>query len=107
MGSQPVRGVEVDAESRCAHYHGERDVVAIEFACCGEYYACYRCHRAVADHPAAVWPADQHHRSAVRCGVCEATLSIDDYVTGEDACPECGTGFNPGCADHYHLYFAV
>ena len=105
MPNIPVHGVEVDPESRCAHYDDEYDVVAIEFACCQTYYACFRCHEAVADHPAAVWPRGKRHRRAVRCGVCKVELSIDDYVNGENACPECGAGFNPGCESHYHLYF--
>ena len=25
--------------------------------------------------------------------------------TGDDACPHCGAGFNPGCRLHRHLYF--
>ena len=48
--SAEVKGVEVDDESRCAHYHSERDIIAIKMKCCGEYYACKDCHDELAGH---------------------------------------------------------
>lgn len=101
-----VRGVDVDDETRCAHYDGPRDVVAIRFACCETYYPCYRCHAAVTDHEPAVWSAGTFDRRAVLCGACGTELRIDAYL-GETACPDCGAGFNPGCRTHYDRYFAV
>lgn len=98
-----VRGA-VDAETRCAHYASERDVVAIKFACCETYYPCFRCHDAVAEHDAERWPADRRDEPAVLCGACGAELAVAEYV-GSEACPACDAAFNPGCADHYHLYF--
>jgi len=127
-----IRGVEVDDETRCAHYDGDSDVVAIAFPCCdtvgctsfpgstgppGEspghsynrpyetFYPCFRCHDAVADHDADTWPAADRSVRAVLCGACDERLSIADYLAAADACPNCGHPFNSGCADHYDRYF--
>ncbi|MCQ4332740.1 hypothetical protein KM295_04380 [Natronomonas sp. F2-12] len=99
-----VRGVDVDDETRCAHYDSESDVVAIRFGCCGTYYACFECHAALADHPPEPWPTARRTEPAARCGVCGADLTATEY-TSTDACPNCEARFNPGCAEHYHLYF--
>lgn len=101
----PVRGVGLDAETRCVHYGGSRDVIAIRFPCCDGYYACFECHRACADHDAERWSVDARGERAVRCGVCGAELTIAEYLACEHACPACDAAFNPGCANHYHLYF--
>lgn len=106
VGAETVRGVGVGPETRCQHYDGPRDVVAIRFACCETYYPCFRCHEAVADHDSAVWSAAAFDRRAVLCGTCETELRIDDYL-GTTACPACGVAFNPGCRHHYHHYFDV
>ena len=50
-----VRGVGLDFQTRCAHYHGPTDIIAIKMKCCGEYYACKDCHDAFAGHPIDVW----------------------------------------------------
>ena len=100
----PVRGVEVDSKTRCAHYNTERDVVALRFACCDAYYPCFRCHEAVADHPAERLLAEGDE-AAVLCGACGAELTPREFVGGEHRCPDCGAAFNPGCADHYDQYF--
>ena len=40
-GTDPLlRGVGLDAQTRCAHYATARDVVALRFACCPAY--CWR-----------------------------------------------------------------
>ncbi|ODR80497.1 hypothetical protein BG842_13480 [Haladaptatus sp. W1] len=100
-----VHGVDVDAETRCAHYDTERDVIAIRFPCCEEYYPCFRCHDAVADHPREPWPEDERDTEAVLCGVCGAELTITAYLDCGSRCPDCDAEFNPGCANHYALYF--
>jgi uncharacterized CHY-type Zn-finger protein len=102
--SDGVRGVGLDDDARCAHYGTERDVVAIRFGCCGEYYACFECHRALADHDAVPWPADRRDDPAVRCGVCGTSIPAPAYVS-TDSCPDCGAAFNPSCAAHYGRYF--
>ncbi|WP_433626734.1 CHY zinc finger protein [Halomicrococcus sp. NG-SE-24] len=100
-----VRGVDVGPETRCAHYDSERDVVAVRFRCCGEHFPCFRCHDAVADHDRERWSRDDRSVEAVLCGVCGTELAISTYLDCGSTCPSCGTAFNPGCADHYDLYF--
>jgi uncharacterized CHY-type Zn-finger protein len=34
-----VHGSEVDAQTRCVHYHSALDVISINMKCCGTYYA--------------------------------------------------------------------
>ena len=101
-----VRGATVDQQTRCVHYASPLDVVAIRFACCGEYYPCYRCHEEAAGHPIKVWPASAFDTRAVLCGVCRRELTIAEYLA-TDACPHCGARFNPGCHAHAHHYFAM
>ncbi len=103
----PLRGVEVGPETRCVHYHGPRDVIAIRFACCGVFYPCHACHVAVADHDAERWSPDRFDTRAVRCGDCGTVLTIEQYVEADHACSTCGTAFNPRCARHYDRYFEV
>jgi uncharacterized CHY-type Zn-finger protein len=42
----PIRGIELDAQTCCAHWYSPRDIVAIKMKCCGVYYACKDCHDA-------------------------------------------------------------
>lgn len=95
----------VDDQTRCVHWDGPTDVVAIRFRCCGRYYACHDCHAELESHPAERWPSGEFGEKAVRCGVCGAELSISEYLSCGFTCPACGAAFNPGCAGHYHLYF--
>jgi uncharacterized CHY-type Zn-finger protein len=123
IAGRTVRGVEVGPETRCVHYDTERDVVALRFACCEAFYPCFKCHETAADHPAERLPVESE-ASAVLCGVCGTELTPKEFVEGEQTdglrtskdersesfgsdheCPECGVGFNPGCADHYERYF--
>jgi uncharacterized CHY-type Zn-finger protein len=101
-----IRGVDVDCETRCRHYDSDRDVIAIRFPCCGEYYACHACHAAVADHEAERWSAGAREERAVLCGICGSELPIAEYLDSDHTCPDCGAPFNPGCANHYGRYFA-
>lgn len=103
----PVYGVDVDDETRCAHYDSERDVVALRFACCDAYYPCFRCHAAVADHAAERWPRSRFDDPAVLCGACGERLSAREYFGCDHECPRCGAAFNPGCAAHRDRYFAL
>jgi uncharacterized CHY-type Zn-finger protein len=107
IGSVEVHGVGLDAHTRCEHYHGETDVVAIKMACCGSYYACIRCHEALAGHAALPWAADENSATAVLCGACGTELSIDAYVSAQSSCPACQAQFNPRCELHWPLYFVV
>lgn len=101
----PVRGVELGPETRCAHWAGDRDVVAIRAPCCGVYYACSACHEALADHPLEPIPEAEFDTPGVLCGVCGTALTVHEYLDSGHACPACGTAFNPGCATHYDRYF--
>ena len=103
----PVRGVEVGPETRCAHYHGPSDIIAIRFPCCDAFYPCFACHEETTDHEARRWPADRFYTPAVLCGRCQAVLTIQQYLDAEHTCPSCGAAFNPNCARHYDRYFEV
>jgi uncharacterized CHY-type Zn-finger protein len=100
-----VRGVDLDPETRCAHWYSPRDVIAIKMKCCGVHYACKDCHDALAGHPAEVWPRGEWETKAVLCGVCGTEHGIRAYMDCADVCPSCGAAFNPGCRTHYHYYF--
>jgi uncharacterized CHY-type Zn-finger protein len=100
-----VRGMELDAQTRCIHYRSALDIIAIKMACCGVYYACKDCHDALAQHASAVWPRTAWDLKAVLCGACHYELTIREYMASGNICSQCGAGFNPGCRNHYHFYF--
>ena len=102
-----VVGIDVDAQTRCAHYHSPLDVVALKFKCCGVWHPCIDCHRALADHAPLPWPMAERSAEAVLCGMCGSRMSIAAYLDCANACPHCGAAFNPGCAAHHHLYFEM
>ncbi|PWH07561.1 hypothetical protein DEO23_02725 [Brachybacterium endophyticum] len=99
-----VHGPTVDDHTRCIHYRTPLDIIAIRFACCGEYYPCHLCHEETADHPSRPWPEGSENVHAVLCGACRRELTIAEY-TAVDACPRCAAPFNPGCAAHHPIYF--
>lgn len=100
-----VIGVDVDEQTRCAHYHSERDIVAIKFRCCGKWFPCFECHQAVAGHAAIRWPEAEFATRAILCGGCGHQLTIREYLDSASVCPRCARQFNPGCSRHQHLYF--
>ena len=100
-----VRGLDLDPQTRCRHYHGALDIIAIKMNCCGVYYACKDCHIELAGHEISVWPRAQWNIKAVLCGACGAELTINDYLQSESHCPVCNAGFNPGCRNHHLFYF--
>ncbi len=102
-----VYGVEIDAETRCGHWHSPLDVIAIKFRCCGRWYPCFDCHKAVADHEPSVLPSTDFDEKAILCGVWGHQLSVREYWLANNSCPMCSARFNPGCAKHYDLYFEV
>ncbi|HEU0196413.1 MAG TPA: CHY zinc finger protein [Nevskiaceae bacterium] len=105
-GAAVIHGAPVDAQTRCVHYASPLDVVAIRFACCGDYYPCYRCHEAYAGHAAQVWPASAFDTRAVLCGVCRYEMTIREYLAAR-ACPHCHAPFNPRCSLHASRYFEI
>ncbi len=102
-----VRGVALDDNTRCTHYHSELDVIAIEVRCCGEFYACKECHDELADHPLVPWSHDDEDQHAILCGKCNSLLSIAEYLGCDNRCPRCAAAFNPRCALHHHFYFSA
>lgn len=100
-----VVGADVDAETRCAHYHSALDIIAIKFKCCGRWFPCYECHEENAGHEPEVWAKCEFAAAAILCGGCGVQLTVDEYLKCESTCPHCSRKFNPGCARHYHLYF--
>jgi uncharacterized CHY-type Zn-finger protein len=103
--SAQVRGVDLDPQTRCAHYHKAVDVIAIKMKCCGVYYACKDCHDALAGHTIAVWPRSEWDQLAVLCGTCGTELTVREYMNCANQCPACQAAFNPGCRNHYEFYF--
>jgi uncharacterized CHY-type Zn-finger protein len=100
-----VCGIDLDCQTRCAHYNSTLDIIAIKMKCCGLYYACKDCHDALANHAIEVWPRDEWDKPAVLCGACGTELSIRQYLECSNECPACQARFNPGCRSHYHFYF--
>ena len=102
-----IIGVDVDLETRCAHYRGPDDIIAIKFKCCGNWFPCHQCHADLTDHPASVWPRGEFETPAILCGACGHQPTIHEYLDCESVCPCCQSQFNPGCAGHRHFYFAT
>ncbi|MDP9086680.1 MAG: CHY zinc finger protein [Pseudomonadota bacterium] len=102
-----VKGVALDPQTRCAHYHSPLDIIAIKMACCQTYYACKDCHAELADHPLQAWPPTKWDMPAILCGACKQELTIRHYLQSGSSCPNCNADFNPGCAKHHHFYFAA
>ena len=74
-----IHGTNVNERTQCAHYHSERDIIAIRHKCCDEFYACIQCHEEAADHTPIVWLKSEFHTEAILCGNCQSTLSITSY----------------------------
>ena len=102
---ETVAGIEVDAQTRCAHYQSELDIIAIKFKCCGRWFPCYECHAECVGHAPEVWANGEFDANAILCGGCGHQLRINEYMNCDSVCPRCENKFNPGCAGHYHLYF--
>lgn len=105
IGDSKVYGKSVDNQTRCVHWHSQLDVIAIKFKCCDKYYPCFSCHEEEADHAHDVWPKSAFDQKAILCGVCGNELTINEYIESDNTCPHCEASFNPGCSNHYHLYF--
>ncbi|EMR06240.1 hypothetical protein C772_01885 [Bhargavaea cecembensis DSE10] len=100
-----VGGAVIDGETRCRHYHGETDRIAIKFFCCRKWFPCHTCHAESGCGGHAVWPEERFNENAVLCGACGREMSVAEYLGGASSCPSCGASFNPGCKFHRHLYF--
>ncbi|MGI8470238.1 MAG: CHY zinc finger protein [Pyrinomonadaceae bacterium] len=102
-----IHGSNVDAQTRCGHYHGEVDIIAIKFKCCGKWFPCFECHAEFSNHAPQVWSFDEFDSRAVLCGGCGYQLAISEYFECDSTCPQCRRKFNPACANHYNFYFEV
>ena len=103
-----VHGQGVDDQTRCSHYASAVDVIAIRMHCCRTYYACRQCHDEAVTHAATLWPSTQWEtEDVILCGVCSQQFSIRAYLQCGHQCPHCAHPFNPRCALHYSLYFAM
>ncbi|MWV42779.1 hypothetical protein GRF59_03990 [Paenibacillus sp. HJL G12] len=99
-----IYGAVIDNETRCVHYHTEKDIIAIKFKCCNRYYPCYKCHEEQADHDIKRWPQEQFDEWAILCGSCHTELTIRQYMN-TTCCPQCKASFNERCTAHYPIYF--
>lgn len=95
----------IDKETRCKHYHSEKDRIAIKFYCCKQYFPCYLCHQEKGCGATVVWPSGKFTEKAILCGTCGDELTIEQYLSNASSCPTCNAAFNPGCSIHKHLYF--
>ncbi|MBN8235878.1 hypothetical protein JF544_11495 [Halobacillus kuroshimensis] len=99
-----VKGTQVDAQTRCVHYHSDIDIIALKFHCCGTFYACWSCHEEHAGHKPSRWPREQWNQRAVLCGNCGYEMTIQEYMN-TSSCSSCSHRFNERCSLHYPLYF--
>lgn len=100
-----IFGSVIDSHTRCTHYHSQNDIIAIKFACCGDYYPCFECHAEHADHQAQRWTAESLNVKAILCGNCKTEWTIGEYFTSHKSCPLCQHSFNAKCKNHWSLYF--
>jgi uncharacterized CHY-type Zn-finger protein len=102
-----VYGVSVSPLTQCMHWHSPLDIIAIKHFCCDKFYACISCHDACEAHKSDVWPRDRRNERAVLCGNCKYVLTVEGYIKSGSKCTACGSAFNPGCKNHWGLYFEV
>ncbi|WP_082688167.1 CHY zinc finger protein [Bacillus coahuilensis] len=106
MSKIKLKGINMDKETRCRHYHTVQDIIALKFKCCDTYYPCYECHQELTDHePVRFHPIQDAQEKVVLCGHCQTEWTIGEYLQSNSACPACHSSFNPGCKSHLHLYF--
>ncbi|MGT2933763.1 CHY zinc finger protein [Streptococcus catagoni] len=97
-----ILGIALDNESRCLHYHGDSDIVALKCRQCQAYFACYHCHDALRSHHFLANQAQEKY--PVLCGACKHFLTKESYEKGY--CPFCLRLFNPNCSLHKDIYFS-
>lgn len=105
--SPVVHGLSVTPLTQCTHWHSPLDIIAIKHFCCNKFYACITCHNASEAHNPSIWPRTLREEMAVLCGQCKHVLTIDEYMKSGSKCTACGSGFNPGCKNHWDLYFEI
>jgi len=105
--SPTVHGFSVTPLTQCSHWHSPLDIIAIKHFCCQKFYACISCHDACESHKSGVWPFEQRDDGAVLCGQCKHVLTVTEYMECGSKCTQCGSAFNPGCKNHWEMYFAL
>ncbi|MGD7045085.1 CHY zinc finger protein [Jeotgalibacillus proteolyticus] len=100
-----ISGDVLDQQTRCIHYHTQKDIIAIKFYCCNTYYPCKSCHDSHGCGNHSVWPAALFNEEAILCGACGTELTINEYLNCQSICPACSSSFNPGCSLHASYYF--
>lgn len=104
---QIIKGKIIDNETRCTHYHTEKDRIAIKFYCCKTYFPCYQCHQEAGCGKPKQWPKDKFNQEAIICGACGEEMTINAYLESDHICPNCQAAFNTNCSFHKHLYFST
>ena len=99
-----AQGLLVDDESRCVHYHSDKDIVALQCYECQKYYACYQCHNELESHTFSPYPLNLKQDRPILCGSCKKTLTYEKYRE-KGSCPYCAALFNPACQSHHSMYF--
>jgi uncharacterized CHY-type Zn-finger protein len=107
VGLWMVEGLVLDRQTRCLHYHGAKDVIAIRPPGAESFFACLECHQARTGTPQLPWALTDRSAYAVLCGVCGCVMRIEDYRNSGSKCPHCQAAFNPGCQAHWPLYFGT
>jgi uncharacterized CHY-type Zn-finger protein len=104
-----IHGIGLTSSTQCAHWHSPLDIIAIKHACCQKFYACISCHNTLeSSHVPAVWKRKDWDEGAVFCGNCKRIWSVKEYLAGKESkCGGCGVAWNPGCKNHWNLYFDV
>ncbi|KAF2706037.1 hypothetical protein K504DRAFT_460132 [Pleomassaria siparia CBS 279.74] len=108
-----IHGIDLTPLTQCTHWNSPLDIIAIRHACCRKFYACISCHNTLeTGHNPSVWSRKDWDDKAVFCGNCKMMWSIRGYVEGggggkdgKPKCGGCGAGWNPGCKNHWGLYF--
>lgn len=100
-----VFGSIYDNETRCTHWHTDKDIIALKFACCGKYWPCYQCHNSCMEGPLRKYAVVESAVKVVLCGSCAEEMTFQEYIDCDYACKKCHGEFNPGCKLHYGIYF--
>ncbi|KAH7067682.1 zinc finger CHY domain-containing protein [Paraphoma chrysanthemicola] len=106
-GPPQVHGLSVTPLTQCTHWHSPFDIIAIKHFCCNKFYACISCHDACETHKSGVWPRNANDEKAVLCGSCKHVLTVQEYMDSGSRCTSCKSAFNPGCKNHWNLYFEL
>jgi uncharacterized CHY-type Zn-finger protein len=91
----------------CAHWKTQKDIISIKCPCHNKFLPCLSCHQEKYDSVFKPWPKDSWGEKAILCRACKTTLTITEYMKCNSTCPKCGAEFNPGCKNHWPLYFEI